>query len=77
MASSSNAMIAVLELRQKVLKKEKKKNLNMILKGKSLCCVSFKLVISYNTYLTDEHLTYFPNILISNLQSSFISKRFI
>lgn len=77
MASSSNAMIAVLELRQKVLKIEKKKNLNMILKGKSLCCVSFKLVISYNTYLTDEYLTYFPNILISNLQSSFISKRFI
>ena len=76
MASSSNAMIAVLELRQKVLKIEKK-NLNMILKGKSLCCVSFKLVISDNTYLTDKHLTYFPNILISNLQSSFISKRFI
>lgn len=49
----------------------------MILKGKSLGCVSFKLVISYNTYLTDEHLTYFPNILISNLQSSSISKRFI
>lgn len=76
MASSSNAMIAVLELRQKVLKIEKK-NLNMILKGKSLCCVSFKLVISYNTYLIDKHLIYFPNILISNLQSSFISKRFI